>query len=73
MEVLAGPQGTSDEREELAELAGILGMVPASDDTDWTDVQTLYVTSDYIKCGTAVALVEIVAGAYGVLPVMIDI
>lgn len=73
MNVLAGPMGTSDEREELAELAGIMGWVPASEHTFWPDVADLYVTPDYIKCGVAVALVDVVAAAFGVAPTMIDI
>lgn len=72
MDVLAGPQGTSDEREELAELAGILGLIPVGEDTYWPAVDMLYVTSDYAKCAVAVALVDVVAGAYGIAPTMIN-
>lgn len=73
MRVLAGPQSTDVEREELAELAGIMGWVPASEHTFWPDVTVLYVTPDYSKCGVAVALVDVVADAFGITPTMIDI
>lgn len=73
MNVLAGPQTTNEQREELAELAGILGLIPAAEDTYWPDVEILYVTPDYVKCGVAVSLVDVIAGAYGVAPTMINI
>lgn len=68
MDVLAGPQSTAEQREELAELAGFHRLDLASEDTYWPDVKNLFVTSDYAQCGVAVALVEIVAAAFGVAP-----
>lgn len=73
MIALAGPQTTDAEREELAELAGIMGWIPASEHTYWPDVADLFVTPDYTKCGVAVALVDVVAAAFGIAPTMIDI
>jgi hypothetical protein len=73
MDVLAGPQSTQAQREELAELAGILGLIPASEDTYWPAVAALFATSDYIKCGVAVAIVDVVAAAFGLIPTVINI
>lgn len=72
MDVLAGPQGTCDEREELAELAGLMGVGLAGVGTDWTVVEVLYATEDYIKCGVAVALVDVIAASYGIVPTVIN-
>jgi GNAT superfamily N-acetyltransferase len=73
MKVVAGPQSTTAQREELEKIAAGLECILADEHTFWPDVTTLYVTPDYQDCGIAVALVDVIADAFGVTPTMINV
>jgi hypothetical protein len=62
MEVLTGSQGTREQRDDLAELAGRYGLVPVSADTSWWDVDRLYCAPGWDTCPHAQADVLIAAG-----------
>lgn len=65
MDVLTGPQTTSDQREDLAELAGLHRLIPAAPDLPWWEADHLYCAPGWEQCPQALADVGI-ADAFGV-------
>lgn len=66
MDALTGPQGTPEQRDELAELAGVCDLVPVLGcDHPWRDVDVLYRAPGWEACSKATADVD-VAGHCGV-------
>lgn len=56
MIVITGPQGTADERGDLAEAAGIYGaLVVGQHAVQWSDVTTLYRLPGWDLCPRALA------------------
>lgn len=67
--MLTGPQGTPEQRGDLAELAGFYAMTPAvSADVQWWDVTELHRARGWNNCSAALADVAI-AESFGI-PVM---
>lgn len=65
VEMLTGPQGTEDQRGDLAETAGLMGLHLIEQLGDLFDAKTLYVLPEWQTCPTALADVE-AAQAWGV-------
>ncbi|MEV7425206.1 hypothetical protein [Streptomyces sp. NPDC091212] len=64
--IMTGPQSTADEREDLAELAGLYGALLACDPgVNWASATGAYCAHGWEVCPLAVADVAI-AGALGI-------
>ncbi|MFJ5103225.1 hypothetical protein [Streptomyces sp. NPDC088554] len=64
--IMTGPQSTADEREDLAELAGLYGALLAySPGLNWADANDVYCAAGWEKCSLAAADIAI-ADALGI-------